>query len=198
MTYSSVEDIYRANEEVRARLVERVQSLDEEAQNFRADEKCWTVAEIVEHLSVLEHKLSQLAAMMVGKVESVAAAGGTAAGGGAAAHFKPFSLEEVAERARREKYVSPEEVRPRGGVSVADSLARLRESRAVFVSLRPRIERADVSAATYPHPVFGPLNLYQWIAFVGLHEARHLRQIERLLRDRDAGDSAGKETEVMT
>ena len=189
MTYESVEDIYRANEEVRARLVERVGSLDEEAQNFRADEKCWTVAEIVEHLATLEHKLSQLAAMMVGKVESVAAAagGGAAAGDGAAARFKPFSLDDHVEQLRTLKLVAPEEVRPRGGVSVADSLARLRRSRAAFEALRPRIERADLSAATYPHPSFGPLNLYQWIAFVGLHEGRHLNQINRLLDSRGEG-----------
>ena len=185
MTYSSVEDIYRAIDDVRARLVARVESLDEEAQNFRADEKCWTVAEIVEHLSVLEHKLSQLMTMMVGKVESVAAAaGGTASGG---AHFKPFSLDEYAARARAEKYVAPEEVRPRGGVSLSDSLARLKESRAALEALRPRIERADLSAATYPHPAFGPLNLYQWLAFIGLHEGRHLAQIERLLASRAEG-----------
>ena len=44
MLYSSVADIYRANEEVRARLVARVESLDESAQNYRADEAAWTVA----------------------------------------------------------------------------------------------------------------------------------------------------------
>ena len=183
MHYASVEDIYRANEEVRARLVARVGSLDEEAQNFRADESAWTVAEIVEHLATLERRLSQLAAMMVGKVESVAAsAGGT--GAGDAPHFKPFSLEEQVARAREQKFVAPEEVRPRGGVPVADSLARLRESRAAFEALRPRVERADLSAATYPHPAFGPLNFYQWLAFIGVHEQRHLNQIERLLEKR--------------
>jgi hypothetical protein len=185
MTYSSVEDIYKAIDEVRARLVARVESLDAEAQNFRADESAWTVAEIVEHLSVLEHKLTQLMTMMVGKVESVAAAAGGAAPGGA--HFKPFSLDEQAARARAEKYVAPEEVRPRGGVALPDSLARLRESRAALAALRPRIERADFASATYPHPAFGPLNLYQWLAFIGLHEERHLNQIERLLAARGEG-----------
>ena len=188
MLYSSVADIYRANEEVRARLVARVESLYEAAQNFRADEACWTVAEIMEHLAVIERRLSQLATVMVGKVESVAAAaGGPATGEGATAPFKPFSFDEQIEQARTRKFVAPEEVRPRGGVSVADSLARLRESRAAFEALRPRIERADLSAAAYPHPAFGPLNLYQWLAFVGIHEERHLNQIERLLASRGEG-----------
>ena len=185
MTYSSVADIYRANDEVRTRLVACVESLDEEAQNFRTDENCWSVAEIVEHLSVIEHRLSQLATMMVGKVESAAAAAGAAAvGEGGASHFKPFSLDKQVEQLRTVKLEAPEQVRPRGGVPVADSLARLRKSRAAFEALRPRIERADLSAATYPHPTFGPLNFYQWHAFIGLHEQRHLNQIECLLAAR--------------
>jgi hypothetical protein len=187
MTYSSVADIYRANDEVRARLVARVESLDEEAQNFRKDETCWSVAEIVEHLATLERRLSQLATMMVGKVESVAAAAGGGETADSGAHFKPFSLAEQVEQVRERKLVAPDEVRPRGGVAVADSLARLKESRAAFEALRPRIERADLSAATYPHPSFGPLNIYQWIAFIGLHEQRHLNQIERVLNSRGEG-----------
>jgi len=187
MSYSCVADIYRANDEVRARLVERVGSLDEETQNYRADEKAWTVAEIVEHLAALERRLSKLFTMMVGKVESVAAAAAVGAGDGP--HFKPFSLEELTERACREKYVAPEEVRPSGGVPVADSLARLRESRAAVEALRERIERADMSVAAYPHPVFGPLNFYQWLAFIGIHEQRHLDQIERLLDSRAEGEA---------
>ena len=183
MTYSSVADIYKANEEVRARLIARVESLDEAAQNFRAGEEAWSAAEIVEHLATIEHRLSQLAAMMVGKVEGVAAA--TAGDGGeaseAGAHFKPFSLDEQVEHARTRKFIAPEEVRPVGGVVLSASLARLRVSRAALEALRPRVERADLSAATYPHPAFGPLNLYQWLAFIGIHEQRHLDQLERQL-----------------
>jgi hypothetical protein len=102
-------------------------------------------------------------------------------------HFRPFSLDEQVEQARTRKFVAPEEVRPSGAVSLADSLARLRKSRAALEALRPRIERADLSAATYPHPSFGPLNLYQWLAFIGIHEQRHLDQIERLLAPRAEG-----------
>ncbi|MGH9901771.1 MAG: DinB family protein, partial [Pyrinomonadaceae bacterium] len=89
-------------------------------------------------------------------------------------------VEQFVERAKTEKYTSPEVVRPGGGVSVADSLARMRQTRAALSELRPRLERADLSAARYPHPAFGPLDLYQWLAFIGLHEARHLGQIEAL------------------
>jgi hypothetical protein len=43
------------------------------------------------------------------------------------------------------------------------------------------VEATDLNATGYPHPAFGPLNLYEWLAFIGIHEARHLRQVEALL-----------------
>ena len=192
MLYSSVAEIFEANAEVRRRLVARVERLDDSAQNSRPAEGGWTVAEIVEHLATLERQLSQLATMMLGKVESAASAAGGGGGQSDAAGtsgFQPFSLDDLVEQARTRKFVSPEQVRPAGGVPVSDSLARLRESRAAFEALRPRIERADLSAAVYPHPAFGPLNLYRWLAFIGIHEERHLNQIERLLKSR--GEAQG-------
>jgi len=71
----------------------------------------------------------------------------------------------------------------------------MRESRAALNALRPRVEAVDGASATYPHPAFGPLNLYQWLAFVGAHEARHLRQLERVL-DSMNGARENKDADV--
>jgi hypothetical protein len=172
MIYNTVADIFAANDEVRARLVERAESLSEAQQNFRPNEDAWTPAEIVEHLALIERRLTGLFKVMLKKIESEA-------GDMPPRPMRPFSLGEFAEQARQ-KLNAPEEMRPRG-LSLSDALAQLRESRAAVNALRPRVEAVDGASATYPHPAFGPLNLYQWLAFVGAHEARHLRQIEGLL-----------------
>ena len=69
---------------------------------------------------------------------------------------------------------------------VSDSLARLGETRAALEALRPLAERLDCTRMLYPHPAFGPLNLYQWLAFMGVHQSRHRRQIEALKETLDA------------
>jgi hypothetical protein len=184
MTFNSIADIYTENDAVRGRLVARIESLTEAEQQFRAHEGAWTPAEIVEHLAIIEGNLVRLVGKLVGKAES---AGG--ASGAAAQPMQPFSLAEHAARARAEKFVAPEEVRPRGDVTIADALARLRESRAALHALRPRIEATDGAHVRYPHPAFGPLNLYQWLAFIGLHEQRHLEQMERLLTAPQSDDA---------
>ena len=182
MIYNSVADIFATNDEIRGRLVARAAALSAAQQNYRRDDGAWTPAEIVEHLALIERRMVQLLSMMLKKTESaMAAAGAPAAAGSGARPMQPLSLAEFAERARTEKFVAPEEVRPRGGISLADSLAGLRETRAAIQELRPRLEAVDGTLAQYPHPAFGPLNLYQWLAFIGVHEARHLRQIERLM-----------------
>jgi hypothetical protein len=48
------------------------------------------------------------------------------------------------------------------------------------------IERADglaLETLSFPHRVFGPLDLYQWLLFLDAHENRHTEQIAELLEE---------------
>lgn len=177
MAYQSVAEIFEKIDETRARLYNRVDGLSPAQEKFRPTPDAWSVAEIVEHLSIMEQRLSGLLRMMLMKAET--------AGDGQG--FSPFSLDKHIERSLKEKYTAPETVRPSGGVSLADSLTGLRRSRAALHELRPKFEARDLSHMTYPHPVFGPLDLYQWLAFIGIHEDRHLRQIEAVLSSPEIG-----------
>jgi len=174
MAYHSVAEILETIDETRGRLYNRVEGLSPAQEKFRPTPDAWSIAEIVEHLAIMEERLSRLFVMMVKKADS---AGAQAAGQG----FRPFSLDHFVERSLKEKYVAPDSVRPSGNPSVEDSLARLRRSRAELHELRPKLEAIDLASMTYPHPAFGPLDLSQWLAFIGVHEDRHLRQIESVM-----------------
>ena len=176
MTYTSVAQIYEEIDGTRERLYGRFEGLSDEQASAHPGEGAWSVAEIAEHLSLIEVGMLRLMKGLLSQVE----AAGVQPGDGAA-EMKPFTLDEHIERARNEKYVAPEIARPKGTTPLADSLARLRRSREELRALRPRIEAVDLSRATYPHPAFGPLNVYQWLAFIGQHEERHLRQAESAL-----------------
>jgi DinB superfamily len=171
-TYNSVAEIYEAIDGTRARLVGAVENLTAEQQSFRPSPDRWTVAEIIEHLSITERRVARMLGALVTKLEPEAAREEGSA-------FAPVSVAEFVERARAEKYAAPEEIRPKGA-PLPDSLASLADSRAAVRALRPRVERLDGTRAHFPHPAWGPLDLYQWLAFLGLHEHRHLAQIETL------------------
>lgn len=193
MIYQSISDIYAANETVRRQITARVETLNDAQQTLRPTEGCWSVAEIVEHLSITEQNMVRLIGMLLNKAESASAenssapatddeqAASAAPTDDAARPFKPFSMDALVEMIRDKKLTAPEQVRPGGQIALADSLANLQRTRATVESFRTRLEAADLGAATYPHPFFGDLNASQWLAFIGHHEARHLRQIERLL-----------------
>jgi hypothetical protein len=144
-------------------------------ESLRTAPGAWSVAEIAEHLAIIEERLSKLFPVMVTKAE---------AGGLRRTEEQPFQPVTVAglvERSNREKYIAPETARPTGKVPLKDSLDRLERSRQAIRALQPRLEVLDLTDVTYPHPAFGQLSAYQWLIFIGLHEERHLRQIESLM-----------------
>ena len=175
MIYNTVGDIYAANDDIRRRIVARVERIAEEQRSFRPAEGAWSVAEIVEHLSITEGNMVRLVSKLLGKIESEADESSVAP-----QSMSPFSLDDYVEQISTVKLEAPEAIRP-VGVPLGDSLARLAETRATLNALRSRVEACDGTRAHYPHPFFGPLDLYQWLAFIGMHEQRHFNQMERLL-----------------
>jgi uncharacterized damage-inducible protein DinB len=174
MMYNSVPEIFQAMDATRNRLYARVGGLSEAQESARAAEGAWSVREIVEHLAIMEERLSRMMAVMLAKAESAGAPS-------AAQAMQPFTLDHFIEGNRGQKFQAPEQVRPTGEESIAALLERLRASRNFLSGLQQRMEATDLSAMSYPHPAFGPLNVYQWLALIGLHEERHLAQIESLL-----------------
>lgn len=51
------------------------------------------------------------------------------------------------------------------------------------VSLIYRLRGSTKLDETFPHPVFGPLNVKEWLAFHRLHAMDHMQQIERIKSD---------------
>jgi hypothetical protein len=51
------------------------------------------------------------------------------------------------------------------------------------VRLIAALRSSENLGTTFPHPVFGPLNLKEWLAFHGLHAMDHIHQIERTKTD---------------
>lgn len=187
MTYNSLSEIFDSLDKIRARLRARLEALTSEQENWRSAPGAWSAAEITEHLAIIEERLSKLFSVILAKAE----AGGLQRT--ADQPFQPVSVASLVERSEREKYIAPETARPSGTASLRDSLNRLERSRQSIIDQRPRLEALDLTNVTYPHPAFGPLSAYQWLIFIGLHEGRHLRQIESLLASAQDGVAASSD-----
>jgi hypothetical protein len=173
MIYNNVDEIFSALATTRRHIYEQVEGLSDEQAKARPAPEIWSVAEIIEHLSNSEARMLALVSKLLGQEAAAAANAGSSS--------SSISIQMMTERAT-EKFTAPAYLQPTGSVPLSESLAKLRESRAALLGLRPRIEATDYSHVTYPHPAFGPLNLYQWLAAVEFHECKHLDQIQTHLR----------------
>jgi hypothetical protein len=84
-------------------------------------------------------------------------------------------LELITDRSKRR--TAPEEVRPPGDVDAKTAWIELEQARETLRAAFLAGDGMALSQVIQPHPVLGPINLYQWILFVGSHEARHTAQV---------------------
>src|SRR5262245_36191633 len=173
MIYHTISDILAANEQAQAQFTAAVSNLTDAQVSFRPDENQWTIAEIVEHVSIVDSNFLRLTHKLLKEAESAPKPpeadlnlGHTSLNENGDQHPGPFP--------------APERVRPQGGVGIEDSLAKMQATLAGFAEIQSRLEAVDLSEQMFPHPFLGPINAYQWMVLLGEHENRHRGQIERL------------------
>ena len=135
----------------------------------------WSVAEILDHLGIVESGVARLIAKRASKARE--------AGLGEETSTESVLASFDQQRVKLEtmKMQSPTTVEPRANADPKEALEGIETSRQ---SLRAAVVAADglsLSEIKHTHPFLGELDLYQWIIFLGQHEARHTKQIERTL-----------------
>lgn len=132
----------------------------------------WSVAEVVEHLMMLEDSAGRLIGGMLKQLDGTTDTETDPIGPTLAA----FSVEKPIK-----KLAAPETVQPTG-IPMADALAKQGASRARLISSLTAGSGRALNAITFPHPFLGPLNGYQWALLVAQHQRRHLVQIDRIVQ----------------
>jgi hypothetical protein len=131
----------------------------------------WSVAEVVEHLSLVE---AQVAPVVIG-----ALADARAAGVGAERETSSVlpRLDVARLRDRSQPIAAREASQPRAGRDADAATAALDQHR---TALRQAVIAADGLAlgdVRRPHPRLGDIDIYQWLLFLGAHESRHAEQV---------------------
>ncbi len=175
MIYHTIADIFAANERAQERFIAAISNLTEAQGNFRPAEDQWTIAEIVEHVSIVNDGFLRITHKLLKEAEAAPKPPK------ADLNLGHTSLNENGEQ--RGRFQAPERVHPKGGVNIEESLAKLRATLAGFAEIQPRLEAVDLSEQMFPHPALGPFSAYQWMVLLGEHEDRHRGQIERLKAD---------------
>jgi uncharacterized damage-inducible protein DinB len=183
MTYYNLEEIFTDKVRILATLEKTVLPLSASQLAFRPAPGVWSVAEVVEHVSIVETGLIRLVRSLTEKAESVP--------GTIPAPFE-VTLDDGLGSGKTGKIRTRPEFEPKGNVPLAESLHTLRGVQTGLLDLRPRLEAVEVSSVKFPHRALGDMSLGQWLAFIGAHEARHLGQIRTVI------SSAGSRADILS
>ena len=161
----------------REKFLATAAGLSEPQLNFKAAEDQWSIREIFQHIWLVEGLTARLMANMLRQ----------AAENNLPADQDPEGSVLTSLAAHADKltatFQAPERVVPVDALPLADSIAKMTETRAKLLEPIDELCKYDVTALQYPHPALGPINSYQWLLVMGGHEARHRKQIDRIKGD---------------
>lgn len=174
MKYQTIDEIYIANEAVRAKLKTSIENLTPEQSSRLPEGEKWSIAQIVEHIVLVEDGMIRICRKLLREAD---AAGKHSDG---TVKISDVFLKKAMEMTQV-KVEAPDIVKPVARKSISESLDMMETNRNRLNELRPLFESLDGSEFKFPHPFLGEISAHEWLVLKGGHEARHLRQIKRLL-----------------
>jgi hypothetical protein len=142
-------------------------------QELRRLDEGWTVAQVMEHMAIVEGGAGRIVSNIAKQVAGTPETSDAPVGGALDKYHVPDPTFR--------KVVAPEAVQPLQGAPVTESVTRMHESRARLIAALEAASGTALGGAHFPHPIFGPLDGYQWALIAAQHQRRHLVQIRTIL-----------------
>ena len=160
----------------RAQLLGAVESLSEARRGLAPSAGRWSIANVLSHLARTE---GQIGALLERKFRAAIAAGGVAELG---ADLAPIvaSFDSALVLDRRQQIRAPDFASPDLSMTAAEALSALTRARQRLGDVVLAADGKDLRHARQPHFLLGDLDFYQWVAFAGFHELRHVGQAREI------------------
>jgi hypothetical protein len=129
----------------------------------------WSPANIVEHLAIVETRIARLLSERIEEARPALTASTSTD-----PILPGIDYKRMYDRSTRVK--APETAIPTG-LDAPSAWASLENAGSMMRAMLTANDGLALSAVTHPHPRFGLLSVYEWIAFLGAHEVRHAEQI---------------------
>lgn len=161
----------------REKILESVRSLSSEQGTFKASDDEWSIAEILEHLVLAEQGgINLIWKAADGLKRGVNFWDGESTNSG-------LSIDQIIENTWKTKEKAPESATPRIGGPIKYWVAALEACQPLLENLGSELESSNLSEIIYPHFLSGPLDARQRLEFIRFHLDRHIKQIERVMKD---------------
>jgi uncharacterized damage-inducible protein DinB len=155
----------------RQRLLGTFLGLSREQLHYRPAPERWTVAENLEHLTFVEQRVLDL-------IRKSLSEGPTPSKKSAFEGKEKQLVEDIAGRITR--FQAPQYIQPSGRWPDDQLLKEFETARQQTREFAGTTDR-DLRKHFYAHPVFGDLDLYQWLLLIAAHCDRHRAQAEEVM-----------------
>ncbi|WP_301108046.1 DinB family protein [Sporosarcina sp.] len=153
------------NDQAREELYKQVSQLSDEQINQKPSEGRWSIKQLLQHLYLMEGGVAKTIQSQLASDKQKQA------------QDKPIELTVN----RSTKVKAPAFAVPTEEFASLEELqAKLSATHETLRQLSENTTEEQLEVKSYPHPVFGEMNLKQWIPFVGYHELRHIEQIKEV------------------
>jgi uncharacterized damage-inducible protein DinB len=171
-----IQEVLGVLDDTRNALKRAIADVPADKRSLRPTADRWSVAEVVEHLGIVE---TRIAHMLSEKLDAARQAGLAAE-----TESTPVApMLDIAGVINRSKPITASEAsQPRAGLSTEDGLKVLSERRAALHQAVTAADGLALGSVEIPHARLGTLNVYQWLLFLAGHEARHTDQIREVAR----------------
>jgi hypothetical protein len=162
-------DLIRDLEASRQEFLESVSHLSDAQWRWKSAPERWSVGECAEHIVLSEE-------MLFGKAQEALKNPPDPDWATKTAGKTEILLSVMAQR--KGKATSPEEIRPSGKFTRAEIMRKFSENRERTLKfVKDTNLPLKEHLAPHPFPMFNPLNAYQWVLYIPLHNMRHDKQI---------------------
>ncbi len=168
-------EIVRYIEDSRAELEAAAGRLPYERWSEHPAADSWSVAQVFDHLHLSESGTARLLAKRIARAKEA----GLGPERSDESMMQSLDWFPIIDGPKRQ---APEIVVPRPEPRAPEVHEALRRSRADLHAALRSGDGLALGEVTATHPGLGVINVYQWVLFIGQHEARHARQIAEIVR----------------
>ena len=176
---SRIEELIEYLDRERADLDAAIATVAPDRHAIKPSPEAWCIAEVVNHIALIDRRVTAMLTKITGEAK---AAGATPDTDGSPILPK-LDVRKVLDRSTRIRNPRGD---PPADASLANGLAALDAARNDLKALLRQRDLPNLGGVSAPHPAFGPLTGYEWVAMMAAHTHRHADQIREIAARLDA------------
>ena len=157
----------------RADLEKAAMAVPADRQNTKPAAEAWSVAEVVNHVALTDGRITAMLTKLTGEARANGATRDLETG----PILPTIDVRRVLDRTTKIRNPRGD---PAAGCNVPDGFAALDAARNNLKALLNQSDLPSLGGVSAPHPAFGPMTGYEWVAFMAAHTHRHADQIREI------------------